>query len=50
MIAKVITHGQSRDEARQRLLEALSECQITGTWTNLLYLEAIARCEGELEW
>src|SRR5690606_27378097 len=34
MIAKIIAHGATRDEARLRLLSALRQLQITGIATN----------------
>ena len=46
MIAKVIAHGSTREEALNRLGEALSGCQIAGSVTNLDFLVALSRHEG----
>jgi 3-methylcrotonyl-CoA carboxylase alpha subunit len=46
MIAKIITHGASRDAARRRLVTALARCEVAGTVTNLAFLGALARHEG----
>ena len=43
MIAKLITHGTDRHEALQCLSQALADCHIAGTATNLGFLEALAR-------
>jgi len=43
MIAKVITHGPTRDAARNMLVTALENTQIAGTITNLEFLAALAR-------
>ena len=45
MIAKVIAHGTTREEALSRLGEALSDCQIAGSVTNLDFLVALSRHE-----
>lgn len=44
MIAKLITYGSSRDEARSRLDEALGKTSLLGTQTNLHYLRDIVNC------
>jgi 3-methylcrotonyl-CoA carboxylase alpha subunit len=46
MIAKVITHGPTRDVALRRLARALERCEVAGTVTNLGFLGALARHEG----
>lgn len=43
MIAKLITYGADRTEALHRLSQALTDCHIAGTTTNLSFLEALAR-------
>ncbi len=42
MIAKVITHGSTRNEALNKLSGALSETHIAGTISNLSFLQALA--------
>jgi geranyl-CoA carboxylase alpha subunit len=42
MIAKIIAHGATRDEARRRLLAALRETRVLGLTTNLGFLQAAA--------
>ncbi|MBC7132602.1 MAG: acetyl/propionyl/methylcrotonyl-CoA carboxylase subunit alpha [Roseovarius sp.] len=46
MIAKVITHGPTREVALRRLSAALGGTQVAGTVTNLAFLGALARHEG----
>ncbi len=46
MIAKVITHAQSREEALATLEVALGETQIAGTVTNTAFLRALCVHEG----
>ncbi|MCA0921063.1 acetyl/propionyl/methylcrotonyl-CoA carboxylase subunit alpha [Pseudooceanicola nanhaiensis] len=46
MIAKVITHGPTRDIALSRLRAALKGCEVAGTVTNLAFLGALAAHEG----
>ena len=46
MIAKVIAHGATREQALNRLVEALSDSQIAGAVTNLDFLVALSRHEG----
>ncbi|MCM3066116.1 urea carboxylase [Priestia flexa] len=41
MLAKIIVHGKDREEARKKLLKALSETRMYGITTNLQYLEAL---------
>ncbi len=43
MIAKLIAHGESRDEALDRLAEALSETEVAGVTTNLPFLRWLVR-------
>src|SRR5439155_2744970 len=46
MLAKVIAHGATRDEARRRMAAALSDTRIAGLETNLAYLgEVLATAE-----
>jgi len=42
MIAKIITHGPTRDIALARLRRALAQTQVAGTVTNLAFLEALS--------
>jgi 3-methylcrotonyl-CoA carboxylase alpha subunit len=42
MIAKVITHGPTRDIALKRLSQGLAETHVAGTVTNLAFLGALA--------
>ncbi|MEP5630483.1 MAG: acetyl/propionyl/methylcrotonyl-CoA carboxylase subunit alpha [Tateyamaria sp.] len=46
MIAKVITHGATRDIALLRLSQALAQTQVAGTVTNLAFLGALAGHAG----
>lgn len=46
MIAKIITHGPTRDIALSRLSRALDETRVAGTVTNLTFLAALSRHEG----
>lgn len=46
MIAKVITHGATRDIALARMAQALSETEIAGTVTNLSFLSQLCTHEG----
>jgi 3-methylcrotonyl-CoA carboxylase alpha subunit len=43
MIAKIITHGPSRDIALKRLEMALAETEVAGAVTNLAFLSAVSR-------
>jgi propionyl-CoA carboxylase alpha chain len=43
MIAKLITHGTNRDEARARLAEALDAFVVKGPASNVAFLAAVAR-------
>ncbi len=38
MIAKLIVHGADRDQARARMLQALSQTQVVGVHTNVAFL------------
>ncbi len=42
MLAKVIVHAATREQARRRLVQALAECDVAGLATNLDLLSAIA--------
>jgi acetyl-CoA carboxylase biotin carboxylase subunit len=46
LLAKVIAHGASRDEAAGRLLGALGRCQVTGVLTNLALQRALIASPG----
>ncbi|MEM6824334.1 MAG: acetyl/propionyl/methylcrotonyl-CoA carboxylase subunit alpha [Pseudomonadota bacterium] len=46
MIAKIITHGPTRDIALSRLSAALSSCRVSGTVTNLAFLDELSRHPG----
>ncbi|HEX5213521.1 MAG TPA: acetyl-CoA carboxylase biotin carboxylase subunit, partial [Pseudolabrys sp.] len=46
MIAKLITHGASRDEALDRLAAALDETMIAGPRSNAGFLAALCRAEA----
>jgi 3-methylcrotonyl-CoA carboxylase alpha subunit len=46
MIAKVITHGATRDIALARMAQALSETEIAGTVTNLSFLSQLCAHQG----
>jgi len=46
MIAKLISRGSDRDEALNRLTQALAETRVAGLETNLLYLRQILDSEG----
>lgn len=43
MIAKIITHGGSRDIALGKMAQALAETQVAGSVTNLAFLRALVR-------
>ncbi|MEI2416629.1 acetyl/propionyl/methylcrotonyl-CoA carboxylase subunit alpha [Orrella sp. JC864] len=43
MIAKLIVHGQTRDQARARMLEALAATQVAGVQTNAAFLARLMR-------
>jgi urea carboxylase len=45
MLAKVIAHGDSRDQALDRLASALDETRLAGIETNLAYLRSLLRDE-----
>jgi urea carboxylase len=42
MLAKIIVHGASREEARERLIDALEETHLEGLVANVDYLKAVA--------
>lgn len=46
MIAKVIAHGASREEALLRLRRGLEASEVAGTVTNIAFLGALCRHEG----
>ncbi|MCG5074229.1 acetyl/propionyl/methylcrotonyl-CoA carboxylase subunit alpha [Paraburkholderia tagetis] len=45
MIAKLIVHGATRDEALARMRRALEECEIVGPHTNVEFLHRLVTCE-----
>ena len=45
MLAKVIAHGESREQALDRLASALDQTRLGGIETNLAYLRSLARDE-----
>jgi 3-methylcrotonyl-CoA carboxylase alpha subunit len=46
MIAKIIAHAPTRDEALARLAQALGETVVAGPRTNLAFLKKLAEAEG----
>jgi 3-methylcrotonyl-CoA carboxylase alpha subunit len=46
MIAKVIAHGETRDQALDRLAEALGNTMVAGPKTNIAFLKALCEAEG----
>ncbi len=46
MIAKLITHGPDRSTALLKMHQALADCRIAGTTTNLAFLSALANHDG----
>lgn len=46
MIAKVIVHGEDRESARLKLLQALARTRIVGTTTNVGFLSALVAQEN----
>ncbi len=46
MIAKVIAHGATRDEALDRLGQALAGTVVAGPRTNVTFLKALTEAEG----
>jgi 3-methylcrotonyl-CoA carboxylase alpha subunit len=46
MIAKVIAHGATRDEALDRLAEALGDTMVAGPKTNVAFLKKLCEAEG----
>ncbi|KIJ48529.1 hypothetical protein M422DRAFT_59450 [Sphaerobolus stellatus SS14] len=45
LLCKVIVKGNSREEARQRFVQALEECIVSGSPNNIEYLKAIAESQ-----
>ena len=41
MIAKIITHGRDREDARKKLFTGLSQCKVHGITTNVDYLKQV---------
>ena len=46
MIAKVIAHGPTRDEALDRLADALGETVVAGPKTNAAFLKRLCEADG----
>ena len=46
MIAKIVTHGPTREIALAQLVSALEATEVAGVTTNLSFLTALARHEG----
>jgi len=46
MLAKVIAWGEDRERARQTLLGALAQCEVTGVTTNAAFLERVVAHEA----
>jgi len=46
MIAKIITHGPTRNVALQQMERALSRTEVAGSVTNLAFLRALTRHDG----
>jgi 3-methylcrotonyl-CoA carboxylase alpha subunit len=46
MIAKLVTHGASREEALAKMRAALGATEVAGTLTNLKFLEALCGHDG----
>ena len=42
MLAKVITHGETREQTRRQLINALAECEISGVSNNVAFLRHLA--------
>lgn len=49
MIAKVIAHGATREEARKRLLAALQDFHVLGVKTNIGYIIDVLRSDGFIQ-
>ncbi|MBS1702180.1 MAG: ATP-grasp domain-containing protein [Armatimonadetes bacterium] len=49
MIAKVIAHGATREEARRRLIAALNDFHVLGVKTNVAYLIDVLQSQGFTE-
>ncbi|QBR00517.1 acetyl/propionyl/methylcrotonyl-CoA carboxylase subunit alpha [Paraburkholderia pallida] len=45
MIAKLIVHGATRDDALARMRRALEECEVVGPHTNVEFLHRLVTCE-----
>ena len=46
MIAKLIVWGETREQARQRMLRALAACRIVGVASNVEFLARLMRCDA----
>ena len=46
MLAKVIAWGEDRERAREKLLTALAQCEVTGVTTNVAFLERVLAHEA----
>lgn len=49
MLAKIIVHGEDRNDAMRKLIQALSETRMYGITTNLQYLQALLHEEECVE-
>jgi urea carboxylase len=49
MLAKIIVHGDDREDARERLIDALEQTALEGLVTNVDYLAAVADSEAFAE-
>jgi len=45
MLAKVVTYGQTRKEAKERMINALNQLKVEGIKTNRLFLRSLLSCE-----
>ena len=48
LIAKIITHGETREEAIRKMLRVLDECMIEGIKTSIPFHKRVLREDGFL--